>query len=335
MKRFINCSLIFAVIALVVFCTSCAEKKTEKVKAEKSGVVVFDTDMGIDDAAALMLFLKRSEIKPDYIIATPGSTSGECAPKNAVLLKKYFNNIFPAVIKGKTDGEAKESDGYFGSDGLGNTSEAIKASLGVTDEKLDDFMTFKELNKKLSEAESITYISVGTLDNLEYFLTDETVKSRIKKVYLMGGGIKEFNSEHSSEYNFSKNPAAVSEILKSGLDITLFPLDLTNHQSLDTKDVEKLEKLKTYPEYIKMFKFYQESEKKFEGRFEAVLHDCMPVLYFMYPEKFTVEDMKITADEYGAIKKSNSGYNVHVALKADKNLLKDEVFAAFESGAGK
>ena len=145
----------------------------------------------------------------------------------------------------------------------------------------------------------------------------------------MGGGINEFNCSHDTEFNFSKDPKSVQKILSSGLDITLFPLDLTNHQRLTTEKIDALEKTRVFPEYITFFRHNLQANMDYNNIPAAVLHDTMPVLYFIRPEAFQIEDMTIKTDPFGATKIDKDGTLIHVAQGVDASLLESSLSKLF------
>lgn len=52
-----------------------------------NGILVFDTDPGLDDATALLL-LSRLDRYPDYVVATYGNAPVETTYRNAVVLTR-------------------------------------------------------------------------------------------------------------------------------------------------------------------------------------------------------------------------------------------------------
>ena len=300
----------------------------------ESDILIFDTDLGTDDAAAIMLLAKKCRILPDYMIASGGNTSPSQAIKNAIILKKYFGLDKITVVKGLIPECIKngEQNTFHGSDGLAGISEDMADILRLTDENYSDFITFDDFQERLTSAREITYISVGPVTSLAALLCRKHVRKKIKKAYVMGGGINESNCEHSTEFNFSKDPESVKKIFASGTDITLFPLDLTNHQNLTEEQIDALEKTGAYPEYIKLFRFNLESNTKYDGIDKAVLHDCMPVLYYLDPSPFKTEDMPVITDELGATKISADGVSIHIAIEAPDDLLFSEFNSIFNGG---
>ncbi len=295
-------------------------------------ILVFDTDMGTDDAAALLLLAKHCAVSPSYIVTVNGNVSACQALRNAVILRKYNGCDSSVIVKSANPGpsELSESGDFHGPDGLAGISGEMISSLGITDADFADHISFEDFADALSHADRITYIAVGPLTNLAVLIQNSRIRSLLNKIYIMGGGLNEFNCSHNAEFNFSKDPAAVQKVLSSGLDITLFPLDITNYHGLSGVQTDALEKTGSYPEYVRFFRYNLSSNAKYDGINSAVLHDCMPVLCYSDPSRFCIEDIRIKADEYGSISVCEDGVGVHVAKSAPDNILFNEFSSVFK-----
>lgn len=119
---------------------------------------------------------------------------------------------------------AEEKNTFHGNDGLANIRAELIGSLSLAKQETDGYLTFDRLVEAAFDFDEILYIAVGPTTNLANLIEHDEIKSKISKVYIMGGGIKEFNCSNDTEFNFSKDPKSVKKILESGLDVTLFPL---------------------------------------------------------------------------------------------------------------
>lgn len=329
-KRYIIMKRRFAgfliAVIFIVLCFANAEGN--------DAVVVLDTDVGTDDAIAMLLASHFSDDTFDYVIASQGNTSLDGAVLNALLLKKYLG-LNTTVVKGippKSDAnvDVAEKNTFHGLDGLANLREKLIERLTFNDSEMENYISFDSLVEELSRHEEIIYIATGPTTNLANLIEHEAIRSKISKVYIMGGGISEYNCSNKNEFNFSKDPRSVDRILSSGLDITLFPLDLTNHQRVDREEIDRLEKTHRFSEFVEFLKFNLRSNILYNGIAAAVLHDTMPVLYCIQSEAFRVEDMRIKTDQYGATEISDGGTLIHVANGVDGSLLRSKLLEIFE-----
>lgn len=334
MKKFYLLKFTIVAVSIIVLSLCVVSCKTLKAETASKNIIVFDTDVGTDDAMAFFMWKQIGVIQPDYILASFGNTTLDNACRNAIALKKYLG-LSGQVVKGLPDPKTNVVDttlsetSFHGRDGLANISEQLFKKLELTDKDFSDYISFEDFEKKLENVDSIIYISIGPETNLTKLIQNEKIKSRIHNLYLMGGGIHVFNNAHETEFNFAKDPEAVRAILNSGLNITLFPLDLTITQQVSQEQIDVLKKYGSYPDFITFMEFNLQSNISFNKIHAAVLHDTMPVLYDAYPEKFVVEDMHITSNEYGHIDVSENGVLVHVATHVTPTLLYDMIEKEF------
>ena len=295
---------------------------------KKKSILILDTDVGTDDAFAF-LFLKYYGLCPDYIIVTGGVPVTGSLLQNAAALTGTLGLSCPLVI-GKEAEYSAEKNTFHGQDGLGGHSEAMFSRLSDGKDRMASALSVHDLWARISEAESIRYISIGPLTTLSYLLDQPGFKEKVTELDLMGGGLSAFNCTHDTEYNFSKNPDAVKKVLSCGCPVVLFPLDLTNRQTVSEKEIDALSKYGTYPDFIAFLRYNLSSNTFYNQIPAAVLHDAMPVLFILRPASFHTEDKRIACDAFGRTYEDPCGFPLRVALDAEPSLLKgalQEVFS--------
>lgn len=280
--------------------------------------LVYDGDVGSDDAFALFLLKQNGQV-PDLALATFGNAPEKQTYANTVLVTRALDMKVPVLPGADRPYKGKKlknwKGGFNGEDGLYGIAEAWRKKLGLSKDQLESSGELEMAKKQLKQLHHITYIATGPLSTLANLLQDPDIKSRIDKVYIMGGSLWEDLGEGNTEFNFSRAPKAVDQVLKSGLDITLFPLDLTNSQIVDEPEIQKLAGNGTYPEFVELLRGNQTAHAQRGMENAAVLHDIFPVLYLLYPDKFTGEDKKLAVDtETGALTEAPDGATVHVVL---------------------
>lgn len=282
-------------------------------------LTVLDCDPGTDDASAMFL-LSRLGLFPDLCVATYGNMPQPIVVTNLVLLTSYLGES-PEIYHGAmapSNGKLPSCGDFHGADGFGGNVVELRRRYSPSVAEMAKVRSFDELATRLLAADEVTYIAVGPLATLATTLEREPrVKDRIKRLYIMGGGIKTFNMPHQTEYNFFGDPVAVKKVLSSGLDITLFPLDITRRDALlNGPDIDSLAATGRYPEVIRLMRCNRTSNvKSGQSEDDAVLHDVLPCLYAVRPELFTVRDMCLTVDEWGHVEEAADGIPVKVATK--------------------
>jgi len=317
---------------------------------ESSSLVIIDADPGVDDAVAF--FLEKQVIgHPDIYVATSGNVTSDLLKQNYIGLLDYldYDGYYAAGAESRMDGKEPYYDGFFGEDGLGDTSQNLfniakekynyDVSTVFTQEEIDEILdlyfkleSVSDIASVMNESDSVTYVTLGPLTTLAQLITYfPELKNKIDHVYIMGGGLEKTNAPFESEFNMAADPVAAKIVLSSGLNITLFPLDATIDCILSEDDIQKLKETGNYPEIIDLLEygFAKSLETKQAEGFQ--MNDPMTVLYQKYPEMYTIEDTKVIINEHGHMEKSDEGYPIHVVTIIDTSKLMEIMEKAFNS----
>ena len=307
--------------------------ETQKTPFQKRKLIVLDTDVGTDDAFAFLAAKCLPGVSPDYIIASKGNTTLDGAVRNAITLKRTLGlraKIVQGLVPQKDENvNEAEKNTFHGNDGLANISAEMAKRAGLTEADLQDYLPFENYFEEVLQCDEILYIVIGPVTNLAASIENEAFRSKLSGVYIMGGGIDEFNCSHDTEFNFSKDPKSVGKIFRSGLRITLFPLDLTNFRRVDREQIEALRKYGSFPDFITFLEFNKEANRVYNRIDAAVLHDIMPMLYLQTPGKFVFTDMQLAIDRYGATRKAENGAAVRVVTGVEETLLAETLTEFF------
>lgn len=321
----------FAVLILSIFMFSNSCTSIDDVKSSETGIV-FDCDPGTDDAMALKL-LSTEGFAPNWCVSTFGNMTGDYTNRNLNILTRLFGLQSKLAVGTKEpyDGHIVSCGDFHGADGLADKSDSLFHALGLTQKDLESNATIKDLADYICSREKVTYIVVGPLATLSHLIMDypETT-DHIEKVYIMGGGIRRFNKDEDKEYNFAGDGIAVKNVFDSPLDITLFPLDITEEYALVNMDRINSINYKKCPVIRNLILKNFRSNSEITGIDAAVLHDCLPVLSIQNPSKFVVEDMRLKADTTGHIELFSSGRLVHVAVSCPEDLLFEMLKSSIE-----
>lgn len=294
-------------------------------------MTIFDGDPGTDDAIAIKL-LSLSSREPQWCISTFGNMTWDYTCLNMHLLSRAFGmkSRVACGIQEPFDGHTVTYGDFHGPDGLGGTAESLMQKFGIKKNIIDSSSSIADIAQAILSSENVTYIVTGPLSTLAYLLSDyPDTESHIGRVYIMGGGVREFNKDGDREYNFAGDGIAVKKVFSSSLDITLFPLDISHHFAILTpQQIESID-CTSMPFLHEVMNTNCRSNIN-SGLPGAVLHDALPVLYLLEPEKFKVEDMTFATDNTGRIWLSESGKKVHVAVSCPENLLYERVKGAIE-----
>jgi purine nucleosidase len=206
--------------------------------------VIFDTDIGIDDAMALLFLHYAPEVQLEAITTVSGNASIANTTRNACYVCERFAIDVP-VFRGAASpvGAALGSEPpafVHGSNGLGDISfEPPKKRVEAT--------PAAEAIVKLAEAApgELSVVAVGRLTNLARALDlCPRLPSLLKDVVVMGGVIGHRgcrgNVTPVAEANIAGDPIAADRVFGSGLALTLVGLDVTQETIMNEDFIDTL-----------------------------------------------------------------------------------------------
>lgn len=187
--------------------------------------IIFDIDIGVDDAMALIMGLNEPEVEIKLVTTVFGNVSLEQATKNACYVieqcSKYDIPVFYGASKGiKTDGI--NAMDVHGRTGLGN--KIVASGSSKFPQNREGFGAIEAMRKVILEnPNEITILSVGPVTNLATLLTTyPEVKDKIKRIGMEIGSMDGKGSiTPYSSFNAYCDPEAVDIVIKSGVPITL------------------------------------------------------------------------------------------------------------------
>ena len=208
--------------------------------------VAFDTDPGIDDALALILALRSSELRLALVTTVAGNGPLEMTTRNAVRVLEYLGAAHVPVAAGAAAPIRRPFHGalgYHGPDALGQLmlpEGRAQIELRAACDLLFDFAAAAPGER--------TLIATGPLTNVALaFQRHEDMPSLLKEVVIMGGAFQltrfgTGNQTPYAEFNIWQDPDAAHLVFSSGVPMTIVGLDVTNDPSsaLDATDLARL-----------------------------------------------------------------------------------------------
>jgi purine nucleoside permease/inosine-uridine nucleoside N-ribohydrolase len=203
--------------------------------------VIFDTDMAIDDWAAL-LFLARHPAVDLRAVTVAGSGEAHCEPavRNALALLDLVN---PHSTVPVTCGDDYPIDGHFVFPVPWQKDMDRLSGVAVTgsDRDADGRHAVELLHDTLADSEeAVTLLATGPLTNIAQWLQrfPEDMDA-VDRLVVMGGNmdapgniiVPDFTDDNPNtraEWNIYVDPVAADQVLRSSLAIELVGLDVTN-----------------------------------------------------------------------------------------------------------
>lgn len=297
--------------------------------------VILDTDPGIDDALAIILLKAMPEISLQAITVTHGNTSVEKCTTNALKLVELLEMTDIPVAMGATEPLVRAlsiAEETHGDTGLGHALLPNPKAQVVEENAANLIIDIVNANPG-----EITILCIGPVTNVALALLKEpSLRKKIKNVVSMAGTIHyPGNATPSSEYNVFCDPESFDILLRSGIDLTIVPLDVT-YQCLFTK--AHVERLSGAREDIHTFidrstAFYMEFHAEYQGIQGCAINDPLAAAILVKPDLVTYRDYyvnvelhgefttaKLSADHFNATGKAP---NAKVAMQVDVDAFMD------------
>jgi len=241
--------------------------------------VIFDTDIGIDDAMALLFLHYSPDVNLLGIVTGFGNASVDNTTRNALFLKEQFNIDAP-VFRGAAEAIGERlGEGYpdfvHGSNGLGDIEFADP---GIEVESISGAQGIVDLVTANPNETSI--VAVGRMTNLALALElCPELPSLVKEVVIMGGAFG-FNGHRGNvspvaEANIAGDPQAADIVFTSGLPTTIVGLDVTQQTTASSQFFDELrDDAGAAGELIyQISRRYLEFHQERTGHYECAVHD--------------------------------------------------------------
>ncbi|WP_281955717.1 nucleoside hydrolase [Pseudophaeobacter arcticus] len=259
--------------------------------------VIIDTDPGQDDAVALLLALASpDDIEVLGITCVAGNVPLPLTHKNARIICEVAGRADVPVFAGRAAPlsrplvTAEEVHGKTGLDG----PELFEPTLPLQDQNGVEFI-IDTLRRE--PAGTVTLCPLGPLSNIAAaFQAAPDIVDRVQEVVLMGGAYFEVgNVTPAAEFNIYVDPEAADIVLKSGIQITMMPLDVT-HKALTTRPrIEALRALgnRAGSFTAEMLDFFERFDMEKYGSDGGPLHDPCVIAYLIQPALFSGRQINV------------------------------------------
>ncbi len=252
--------------------------------------IIIDTDPGQDDAVAILLALASpEELEVLGITAVAGNVPLPLTEKNARIVCELARRTDIPVFAGADAPlrrplvTAEHVHGKTGLDGppLSDPTMPLQTSHAV------DFI-IETLRSQPSG--SVTLVPIGPLTNIATaFERAPDVIGRVAEIVMMGGAYFEVgNITPSAEFNIYVDPEAAQAVFRSGVPLTVMPLDVT-HKALTSR--ERVDAFSAIGNEVGRMvagwtDFFERFDKEKYGSAGAPLHDPCTVAYLLEPDLF-------------------------------------------------
>ncbi|WP_445678559.1 nucleoside hydrolase [Radicibacter daui] len=262
--------------------------------------IIIDTDPGQDDAVAILLALASpAELEVLSVVTVAG---------NVPLAHTSVNGRKIVELAGRPDIPvyagcerpmrrhlitAEHVHGKTGLDGpeLPEPTIPLQAQHGV-DYLVDTI--------RASEPGEITLCTLGPLTNVAMALIKAPeIAPKIREIVMMGGAYFEVgNITPAAEFNTYVDAEAADVVLRSGVPVTMAPLDVTHRALCNDIRLERIRALgnKAGNAVAAMLGFSERFDLKKYGWDGAPLHDPCVIAWLLWPEIFVHRKINVTME---------------------------------------
>jgi inosine-uridine nucleoside N-ribohydrolase len=234
--RFGRTIIVLAVALLVPALGSCGGAAAPQRAPQP---VIVDTDMASDDIMALSYLLQRHDISVKAItVEGVGEAHGPAGARNALRLMRALGirRSIPVAY-----GPQYPISGFrsFPPDWRTTADGMYNLGLPAWSGPQPSGSAVRLLTDTISRSgQPVEVITLGPLTNLALALrTDPGVAGKIKMIYSMAGAVRVNGNEpvhQRAEWNVYVDAAAANRVLRSGVPITMVPLDASNNAPVTT-----------------------------------------------------------------------------------------------------
>lgn len=257
--------------------------------------IIFDTDPGVDDCAALLLAHRHPALQLCAVTTVFGNATIADVTRNALYLKDVYG--FDAPVAG---GAGRPLSGAMpgfppahihGGNGLGDIP--IPDTLNARPDPRPAHQLIIDLIH--DNPHEIKIVAVGRMTNLALALQDAPeIAELVDEIIIMGGafGFHGLNGNVTpvAEANISGDPLAADKVFTAPWKVTAIGLDVTRQVRLTPEDFARLEAsgdsgCRTVADASRIYMTYHE---RF-GVKGCYVHDSSAVAYAIDPSLFTLK----------------------------------------------
>ena len=267
--------------------------------------IIIDTDPGQDDAVAILLALASpDEIEVLGITCVAGNVPLSLTAKNARMVCELAGKPETRVFAG--------CDRPLGRDLV--TAEHVHGKTGLDGPTLPDpTMPLQDQHAvdyiidtlRAEPAGTVTLCPLGPLTNIAMaFEKAPDIMPRVAEIVLMGGAYFEVgNITPTAEFNIYVDPQAANIVFRSGVPLTVMPLDVT-HKALVTKPRNDAFRALGTPvgtAVAQMTDFFERFDKAKYGSEGAPLHDPCVTAFLIAPSLFSGRHINVEVETHSEL----------------------------------
>ena len=255
--------------------------------------VVMDVDTGIDDAMALMYAVRNPHMDVRAVSTVAGNVSLKQVVETTWKILDLMGASDIPVAAGAVaplNSPARDASYVHGADGLGGV-ELPAPSRGPVAEHAVELM-----RRTIMESEQkVTLIACAPQTNLALLLRmHPEVTENLERIVFMGGSASVGNATPVAEFNIWHDPEAADIVVKSGVPLVMYGLDVFNHVAIPDDVVAGL-KASDHPvaRALGGIAGFTYGDDEDEPQAYSLIGDAGAVVAAVHPEMFVSSEHRI------------------------------------------
>ena len=302
--------------------------------------VIIDADMGPDDLMAILYLLKRPDIQIEGIIINGcGLALRDAGFQNAAGLLALAGAEDIPIALGQE--EPLRGNNCFPM----KWREAVREYPGVnlpksTKEPQQNAVELIQRVVKTAPRKPVI-LALGPLTNIaETLQSYPQLTNQIEMIYIMGGALETYGNvleNRVSEFNLWIDPYAVNLVFKSGVPVTLVPLDATNQVPITPYFYEAIQQYHHTKEAAAVYDLLTGSPHLYRNGF--YFWDAVTAAVTADNSLAEFENLRLRVSERdlegnfcGQLLRAQEGTEVRVAKSVDAHRFEDEFLSTLNNG---
>ena len=292
--------------------------------------VIVDHDGGVDDLVAISLLMQSPAVHVRAITICPADSYLEPATKATQLFVDRLGGTHITIAQGHSEGTNPFPAQWRGDAGHVLDIPALQGVQPLSVNPIVAEDAAHHLVSVLSGTQAFTILETGPLTNIADALAlNPSIAKNITRIYVMGGAVRvKGNVEHaghdgSAEWNIFNQPQAAADVIRSGVPITLVPLDATNRVPLRKAFLDRLSMQPSIASQLSAQAWGKTYNFQQQGVTPYYFWDTLTAAAMLDRSLVTLQNLRISVATGGTSQGRTSedarGNLVEVALDADQD----------------
>ena len=256
--------------------------------------IIIDTDPGQDDAVAILLALASPELEVLGITCVAGNVPLSRTASNARVICELAGRPDVKVYAGCERPLVRPlvtAEHVHGKTGLDGTT-LPEPVMPLQEQHAVDFII-----ESCRAHDAVTLVPIGPLTNIATALQRAPdIAAKIDEIVIMGGAYFEVgNITPAAEFNIYVDPEAAQLVFRSGVRLTVMPLDVTHTVLTTPARIDAFRALPgaVGPAVAGWTDFFERFDMAKYGSEGAPLHDPCTVAWLLQPALFTGRQINV------------------------------------------